>query len=79
MMISPESYLAEYADAPYSELLKLKNELVQQLTDFETDYNHDKLNWTVCPSPDVQYQWNLEVLSQVCLMMKRKFNDIYKN
>lgn len=74
MMLSPEMYLAEYENASYFELLKLKNELIQNISEFETDYEQKNLGWGICPQPDVQYQWNLEVLRDVLLMLKEAFN-----
>lgn len=78
MMLSPEMYLAEYENASYLELLKLKNELVQDISEFETDYEQKNLGWGICPQPDVQYQWNLEVLRDVLLMLKEAFNKEYE-
>lgn len=38
-MLSPETYLSEYENASYSELLKLKNKLVQKIAEFENDFD----------------------------------------
>ena len=78
MMMSPESYLKEYENANYIELLKLKNELVQCITEFEHDYDMDESIWSYSPSPDVSYQWNLEVLGKVSLMLREAFNKEYE-
>ena len=37
MMMSPDTFLKEYENAGYFELLKLKNELVQGIAEFEND------------------------------------------
>lgn len=56
MMISPEFFLMEYENADYFELLKLKNELVQNITDFENDCDMKNDGWNINPGPrQVQY------------------------
>lgn len=37
-MMSPDSFLKEYENAGYFELMKLKNELVQRIAEFEREY-----------------------------------------
>lgn len=76
--MSPDAYLSEYENASYLDLLKLKNELVQCITDFETDYDKEDAGWECNPSPDVHYQWNLEVLGMVCCLLKEAFNREYE-
>lgn len=78
MMLSPDAYLLEYENASYFELLKLKNELVQCITDFENDCDMEHPAWNMNPSPDVGYQWNLEVLSGVASMLHEAFNREYE-
>lgn len=78
MMMSPEMFLEEYKNASYIELLKLKNELVQNISDFEHDYDMKSPNWRYMPSPDVHYQWDLEVLSALTNMLKEAFNREYE-
>jgi len=77
-MMSPDAYLSEYENANYLDLLKLKNELVQCITDFETDYDKEDAGWGCISSPDVHYQWNLEVLGKVCCLLKEAFNREYE-
>lgn len=78
MMISPEVFLSQYENASYLELLKLKNELVQCITEFEQDYDMEEPGWEEKPGPDVHYQWNLEVLGKVAPMLKEAFNREYE-
>ena len=77
-MLSPETYLSEYENASYSELLKLKNELVQKIAEFESDFDMKDSGWAWKPSPDVHYQWNLEVLGKVASMLQEAFNEEYE-
>ena len=74
MMMSPDSFLKEYENAGYFELLKLKNELVQKIAEFERDCEMKDDGWNFSPGPDVQYQWNLEVLGKVAGMLREAFN-----
>lgn len=77
--MSPEAFLCKYENANYLELLKLKNELVQSISDFENDYDQEKFDWSLCPLPDVYYQWNLQVLSKVVEMLQEAFNNEYES
>lgn len=74
MMMSPDSFLKEYENAGYFELLKLKNELVQSIASFENDCEMKDDGWKFSPGPDVQYQWNLDVLGKVAGMLREAFN-----
>lgn len=78
-MVAPNVFLAEYENAGYLELLKLKNELVQSIAEFENDFEQKNLDWDVCPSPDVHYQWNLEVLGILAPMLQTAFNEEYES
>lgn len=74
MMMSPYSFLKEYENAGYFELLKLKNELVKSIAAFESDCERKDDGWKINPGPDVQYQWNLDVLGKVAGMLREAFN-----
>lgn len=78
MMVSPNSFLSDYENATYFELLKLKNDLIQRISDFEKDYDMKNLEWGIEPSPDVHYQWNLEVLGKLAPMLQKAFNKEYE-
>lgn len=77
MFISPKTFLAQYENASYFELLKLKNELVQSIAAFEQDYDMEDSGWGAHPGPDVHYQWNLQVLGKVALMLQEVFCKEY--
>ena len=78
MMMSPETYVMKYENSTYFELLKLKNELVQEITEFENDIEMKNPEWGINPSPDVHYQWNLEFLGKVASMLQEAFNEEYE-
>jgi len=75
MMVSPQGFLEGYKNASYFELIKLKDELVESITEFETDYDMNSAGERIHPDPSVRYQWNLEVLSGIALMLKEAFNN----
>ncbi len=77
MMMSSEQYSEQCKNAPYLELLKIKKDLITSISDFEHDYDMDSQDWNVCPGPDVQYQWNLEVLGLISTMLSEAFNKEY--
>ena len=78
MMIDPFSYVDQYKDASYQEILKFKNELISDITKFEHDFDRKDPNWRVAPGPDVQYQWNLEALGFIASMLSKAFNKEYE-
>lgn len=78
MMMSPDSFLKEYKNAGYFELLKLKNELVQEIAEFERVCEMKSDGWKINPGPDVRYQWNLELMGKVAGMLKEAFNREYE-
>ena len=79
MMIDPFSYVDQYKNASYQEILKFKNELISDITKFEHDFDRKDPNWRVCPSPDVYYQWNLEALGLIAPMLSEAFNREYES
>ena len=78
MMMDPKQYVEQYKNASYIELLKIKNELVSCISDFEHDFDKEKLVWDISPGPDVGYQWNLEVLGLIAPMLSEAFNREYE-
>ena len=78
MMIDPFSYVDQYKDASYQEILKFKNELISDITKFEHDYDLENSEWEFKPGPDVHYQWNLEVLGLIAPMLREAFNREYE-
>jgi len=62
MMMDPAQYVEQFKNASYEEILKVKNELVSSISEFEHDYKMENPDWKVKPGPDVRYQWNLEAL-----------------
>lgn len=77
MMISPETYIDELKNKTYKELLKEKDKLLKEISDFENNKIVDE-EYNINPSPDVIYQCNLLYLSKLCELIADKFNKEYE-
>ena len=77
MMISPDSYIDEFKNKKYKELVVEKNKLLKEISDFENN-NIPKVSYNINPSPDVIYQCNLLYLSKLCELIADKFNKEYE-
>ena len=78
MMMAPEQYVEQFENASYQEILKVKNELISEITKFEHDYDREDPDWEAKPGPDVHYQWNLEALGLITPMLSKAFNREYE-
>lgn len=78
MMMAPAQYAEQFENASYQEILKVKNELVSDISKFEHDYDREDPDWNICPKPDVRYQWNLEALGLIVPMLAEAFNREYE-
>ena len=81
MMMSPEMYVELNKDEPIEEIIKIRDELIDNIKDlekivFSKDRNSDE--WNFHPGPDVRYQVNLEYLSQICILLSEKYNAEYE-
>ena len=77
MMISPETYIDELKNKTYKELIKEKDKLLKEISDFENNKIADE-EYNINPSPDVIYQCNLLYLSKLCELIADKFNKEYE-
>ncbi len=80
MMISPDVFIARYKDKPYVELIKVRERLIKSIRLFEkNEMAGDRSDpaWLSLPSPAVQYQMNLEYMSQLCKLMHERYNQDY--
>ena len=77
MMISPDSYIDEFKNKKYKELVVEKNKLLKEISDFENN-NIPEESYNINPSPDVIYQCNLLYLSKLCELIADKFNKEYE-
>ena len=80
MMISPQGYVARLKDATYEEMIKERDSLIRYIRKYEKlekagDWTGE--DWMIHPQPDVRYQMYLEYLSELCKVMKEKYNQEY--
>ena len=81
MMISPEMFADEYRNDSIEEIIEIRDELINDIKDLEKivfDKERNTKAWGFCPGPDVQYQMNLEYLSQICVLLSEKYNKKYE-
>lgn len=77
MLISPEEFERINQNKPYSELLYVRNNLLDKILKFERQ-KETKSN-IVCLSPKVVYQYNLEYLGKICSLLAHKYNWEFAN
>ena len=80
MMISPASYIEKFEDAEYLRLIEERDRLLAFIKDYEKkDIAGDRSGeeWSIHPQPDVRYQMYLEYLSELCNLMREKYNAEY--
>ena len=77
MMISPEAYMEILKDKKYMELLPLRDELIEDIRQFEADPDRKGNGMEMQPSPEVRYQCNLDYLGKLCELISEKYNAEY--
>lgn len=73
MIIKPEKFVEEYKNKSYSELIKFRDEIIEEIRAFERhdcDLEKDPTN----PSPKEIYKWNLEYLEKLCELISKKYS-----
>ena len=70
MMISPESFIEHHKNKSYSELLPIRDELLDEIRAFE-NHSYDPELDLIDPSPAVVYQCNLEYLGKLCELISK--------
>lgn len=81
MMMSPEMYVELYRDEPIEKIIKIRDELIDNIKDLEKivfSKERSSDEWNFHPGPDVRYQVNLEYLSQICILLSEKYNAEYE-
>lgn len=78
-MIAPEVYIEELQDKTYKEILVFRNQLLNEIKDFEEHIEQIMTKQSyLYPSPDVVYQWNLWTVSLIFKLLQEKFNEEYE-
>ncbi len=75
MMMTPQEDLEKLS---YRELLERKDEIISYITEFENDFEMDKLGWNIHPKPDVRYQFYLQELGRIAPLLSEAFNKEYE-
>ena len=73
MMISPEGFIEMHSNKSYSELLPIREKLIDEIRAFE-NHSYDPELDLISPSPEVVYQCNLEYLGKLCELISKKYN-----
>lgn len=72
-MISPDYFIEEYKDMAYEELLPVRDELIDEIREFEKNVPD---NGGISPSPSTMYQVRLEYLGKLCELIVDKYRDL---
>ena len=78
MMISPEIFIAKYADRSYSELISIRDELINRIYRFEKQKVKTLNEIIIHRSPEVIYQCNLLYLAKLCALISENIRGIHK-
>lgn len=78
MLSSPDLFVEEHKNDSYEELVKLKNELIGKINDFERKHSSSE-NILMSPSPETFYRWNLAVLEKIIPLLDEAFERDYVN
>ena len=77
-MISPEVFVEQHKNKPYSELVKIRNKILREIYDFE-NHSYDLEQTLVQPSPEVMYRYNLKYLGKICEVISEKYGKEIMN
>lgn len=77
MLSSPDLFIEEHENDSYEELVKLKNELIREIDEFERTY-HKSDDVIFSPSPETYYQWNISVLEKLLPLLKESYRRKYE-
>ena len=74
-MVAPETILKEYEGKSYKELLVVRDKYFREIKYFEKNEEELMKEIIIHPSPDVEYQWNLEFLGKLFPLIEEKFKE----
>ena len=75
MMISPDSFINQYKDRSYKEILPVRDKLIREIRKFEKHSHEQENDIMMDPSPEVIYQCNLKYLGELCKLIAFKYNQ----
>ena len=71
MILSSEAYILQYANYSYEDLIVVRDELIEDIKEYETGNIHPKA-YSTKPGPEEIYQRNLEYLVEITKLILRK-------
>ena len=74
MMLAPEAYINQFKNYPYEDLLKIRDEIIEDIKAFE-EGRIDQSAYMIKPGPDTIYQMNLQYLAEICRLIQEKYNE----
>lgn len=78
MMIAPRTFVDEYRNCSYAELIDVRNDLIKDILEFEHDEKigfRDEGRWGRCPNPQVVYRMNMAYLQELLKLMQDKYDE----
>ncbi len=78
MMISPQTYISRFKSATYTDLIRERNRLIDELRKFEKSLmsgDRSGEEWLMDPDPEVRYQCSVEYLAELCELMRDRYNS----
>ena len=75
MMISPEAFIEEHRDESYEELLKLRNEMFNDMRDYEMKARNGGVEVLMYPTPETMYRMDLEYFAKLCELIVEKYDQ----
>ena len=73
-MIAPITFVEEYKDYSYDELLPVRDGLIRDIVNFEQNYD-PKETPDFYPTPSTRYNMSLEYLSELCKLIAEKHRE----
>ena len=75
MMVSPEIYMSFLKDKNYEELVKERDNLIDEIKEYE-ERSDELIKMCIIPSKETIYKYNHMYLSKVCELLSEKLTDI---
>lgn len=73
MVMSPETFKMRHQDESYKELLAVREELLEEIREFEAEPEPPRP--FLYPAPEAVYMYNLLYLSKLCELIADKYSE----
>ena len=74
MMISPQTYVAQYKNCTLEQCIAARDELIEELKEFELNPVYDR-EATMLPTPMTQYSVQVDYLKELCDLIAQKIAE----